>query len=191
MDTVVVMMSGFDQEIRDLIIESLREYAKQNLTEEYLLEVDHEGEFPKEGLQKMYDHDTLGIHLLLIPQEYGGLGASTYDAYRVCEYLARIDLGIATAIFATFLGLDPIRVGGTPEQKEKWVRSVADDCLLVSYSATEAEAGSDLGALTTVAKRVYEGDKLIGYRISGSKQWISNGSIADMITIWTSLTVNP
>ncbi|MGA1820550.1 MAG: acyl-CoA dehydrogenase family protein [Thermoplasmatota archaeon] len=173
-------MSGFDQETRDLIIESLREYAKQKLPEEYLIELDHEGEFPKEGLQRMYARDTLGIHLLMIPEEYSGLGASTYDAYRVCEYLARIDLGIATGIFATFLGLDPIRVGGTREQKEYWVRRVAEEGLLVSYGATEAEAGSDLGALTTTATRVIENRKITGYRISGSKQWISNGGIADI-----------
>jgi len=173
-------MTGFDQETRDLILESLKEYAKQNLPEEYLLELDHEGEFPREGLKKMYEHGTLGVHLLLIPEEYGGLGASTYDAYRVCEHLARIDLGIATGIFATFLGLDPIRVGATDEQKEIWVKRVAEEGLLVSYAATEAEAGSDLGALTTTAKRVYEGDRIVGYRISGSKQWISNGGIADI-----------
>ncbi|MGA1872038.1 MAG: acyl-CoA dehydrogenase family protein [Thermoplasmatota archaeon] len=176
-------MPGFDQETRDLIIESLREYARQNLPEEYLLNLDHDGEFPKDGLQRMYAHDVLGIHLLMIPEEYGGLGASTYDAYRVCEYLARIDLGIATGIFATFLGLDPIRVGGTEEQKEKWVGRVASEGLLVSYGATEAEAGSDLGALTSTASRVMEDGRVIGYRISGSKQWISNGGIADIHVI--------
>lgn len=173
-------MKSFDSEIRELLIESLKEYRKQNIEDEYLLELDREGEFPRDALKKMYDHEELGIHLFLIPEEYGGLGASTYDAYRICEQLARIDLGIATAVFATFLGLDPIRVGGTPEQKEKWMRKVADENLLVSYSATEAEAGSDLGALTTKAVPVRENKTTIGYRITGSKQWISNGGLADV-----------
>ncbi|MFW3145609.1 MAG: acyl-CoA dehydrogenase family protein [Thermoplasmatota archaeon] len=176
-------MTGFERETRELILESIREYARRNLSEERLLEVDENGLFPAEDLRKMYEHDELGIHLLLIPREYGGLGASNYDAYRVCEFLARIDLGIATGIFATFLGLDPIRVGGTPEQKEKWMRMVADRNLLVAYAATEAEAGSDLGALKTKAVRVVEDGKLAGYRISGSKQWISNGGIADIYLV--------
>lgn len=176
-------MAGFDRETRDLILESLREYTKRHLKEEYLIEIDHKGEFPKEGLKKMYDHQELGVHLLLIPEEYGGLGASTYDTYRVCEYLARVDLGIATGIFATFLGLDPIRVGGTEEQKERWVRKVAEEDLLVAYAATEAEAGSDLGSLQTKAEKVFDNGEHTGYRISGSKQWISNGSIADLYLV--------
>ncbi|RLF58815.1 MAG: acyl-CoA dehydrogenase, partial [Thermoplasmata archaeon] len=81
-------MARFDREIRELILESLREYRKQNIPDEYLLELDRTGEFPKEALKDMYDHEKLGIHLVLIPEEYGGLGASTYDAYRVCEELA-------------------------------------------------------------------------------------------------------
>jgi len=173
-------MARFDREIRELILESLREYRKQNIPDEYLLELDRTGEFPKEALKDMYDHEKLGIHLVLIPEEYGGLGASTYDAYRVCEELARMDLGIATAVFATFLGLDPIRVGGTEAQKEEWMRRVAEECLLVSYGATEAEAGSDLGSLTTRAYPVRENGRTVGYRITGSKQWISNGGMADV-----------
>jgi alkylation response protein AidB-like acyl-CoA dehydrogenase len=131
----------------------------------------------------MYDHDTLGIHLILIPEEYGGLGASNYDAYRICEQLARIDLGIATGIFSTFLGLDPIRVGGTAHQKEKWMRKVADENLIFAYGATEAEAGSDLGNLTTRAERVVENGEIKGYVINGSKTWISNGGLADIYMI--------
>ena len=66
--------------------------------------------------------DELGVHLLFIPEEYGGMGGDTVDVYRVCEQMARIDLGLATSVFATFLGSDPIFVGATPEQK----RDVAD-----------------------------------------------------------------
>ena len=55
--------------------------------------------------------------LLFIPEEYGGMGGGTFDVYRVCEQMARLDVGLATSVLATFLGSDPIFVGATPEQK--------------------------------------------------------------------------
>jgi alkylation response protein AidB-like acyl-CoA dehydrogenase len=176
-------LAAFDRETRELMIESLEEYRKRNLQDERLIEIDREGDFPVEGLKEMYDHDVLGIHLVLIPEEFGGLGASNYDAYRICELLARIDLGIATGIFSTFLGLDPIRVGGTEEQKKKWMGKVADENLIFAYGATGAEAGSDLGNLTTKADRIMENGEIKGYVINGSKSWISNGGIADVYMI--------
>ncbi len=65
-----------------------------------------------------------------------------------------IDLGIATAVLATFLGSDPITFGATPEQKKKWLGKIADEGILFAYGATEPDAGSDLGALKTTADRV-------------------------------------
>jgi alkylation response protein AidB-like acyl-CoA dehydrogenase len=107
------------------------------------------------------------------------MGGGAFDSYRVCEHLARIDVGLATSVFATFLGSDPLMFGGTPEQKEKWLGRIAGDGIILAYGATEPEAGSDLGALTTTA--IPTGDN--GYKINGRKQWISNGSIADVCTV--------
>ena len=86
-------------------------------------------------------------------------------------------------MFATFLGSDPISVGGTPEQKKKWITKIAKEGCLVAYGATEAEAGSDLVALKTRAERVSEGGKVSAYKLTGSKQWISNGAVAQVVTI--------
>ena len=55
----------------------------------------------------------MGLHLVFIPEELGGLGGGAYDIYRVSDAMAQIDLGIATAILAIALGIDPINVGGT------------------------------------------------------------------------------
>ena len=82
------------------------------------------------------------------------MGGGAFDVYCVCEEMARIDLGIATAVLATFLGSDPITVGATPEQKKIWLTRIAEEGLLFAYGATEPEAGSDLGALQTTADRV-------------------------------------
>ena len=76
------------------------------------------------------------------------MGGGAFDIYRVCEEMAHIDLGVATTVFATFLGSDPITVGATPEQKKKWLGRIADEGLLFAYGATEPDAGSDLGSLT-------------------------------------------
>ncbi len=86
-------------------------------------------------------------------------------------------------MFATFLGTDPITVGATPDQQKLWLGRVAEEGLLFAYGATEPEAGSDLGALKTKAVPVEENGQVIGYRITGRKQWISNGGIADAWTI--------
>ncbi len=103
------------------------------------------------------------------------MGGGTFDVYCICEEMARIDLGIATSVLATFLGSDPITVGATPEQKKLWLSRIADEGLLFAYGATEPEAGSDLGALRTTADPVTKDGRIVGYNINGNKQWISNG----------------
>jgi len=176
-------MTGLDDDMREMLLNGIREYAKRNFPPEFLLKMDKEGELPKEMIKEMYDPTKLGIHLLLVPQEFGGMGAGNFDMYQVCEVLASIDLGLATSVFATFLGLDPIRVGGTPEQQQKWFGKVATEGLLCAYGATEAEAGSDLGSLKTVAVPVIEDGRTVAYKITGNKQWISNGGMADLYLI--------
>ena len=176
-------MAGLDQETRDMILDTLKKYAERKLTPDYLLKLDHEDQFPHEVLQELYDPMQLGLHLLFIPEEYDGLGGGAYDIYRVSELMASIDLGVATGVLATFLGSDPIRVGGTEEQKAHWMGRIAEEALLMAYGATEPQAGSDLAAMTTKAVPVQENGAVVGYKISGQKQWISNGAVADLYTV--------
>jgi alkylation response protein AidB-like acyl-CoA dehydrogenase len=176
-------MAGLDAETRDMVLDTLRQYANDRLTLDYLLELDHKDEFPHEVLKELYDPDSFGLHLLFIPEEYDGMGGGAYDIYRVSEVMASIDLGIATGVLATFLGSDPITVGATAVQKARWMSRVANEALLMAYGATEPEAGSDLAAMKTKAVPVEEEGKVIGYKLSGQKQWISNGAVADLYTI--------
>jgi len=166
-----------------LSLKSLREFAKKRLPDETLIDLDARDECPMEIVRFMCSPDKLGIQLLFIPEEFGGMGGGTFDVYCVCEEMARIDLGVATAVLATFLGSDPITVGATAEQKKLWLTRIAEEGLLFAYGATEPEAGSDLGALRTTAERVGENGKVVGYRITGNKQWISNGGVADAYSI--------
>ena len=174
-----------------LSLKSLKEFAKKRLPDQVLIELDERDECPVEIVRDMCSPDQLGIQLLFIPEEYGGFGGGAFDVYCVCEAMAAIDLGIATSVLATFLGSDPITVGATPEQKKTWLGRIADEGLLFAYGATEPDAGSDLGALRTTADRVVDGDRITGYKISGLKQWISNGGIADAYTILASTAAGP
>ena len=166
------------QKTLKLSVKSLKEFAKKRLPDETLIELDNRDECPLDVVRDMCSPDKLGIQLLFIPEEFGGMGGGTFDVYCICEEMARIDLGIATSVLATFLGSDPITVGATPEQKKLWLTRIAETGLLFAYAATEPEAGSDLGALKTTADPVLKGGKVMGYKINGNKQWISNGGIA-------------
>ncbi|NNC92308.1 MAG: acyl-CoA dehydrogenase [Acidimicrobiia bacterium] len=175
------MSAGLDKETLDMILGAIDEFAEQRLPDAVILELDEKDEFPEKIVREMGSE--LGVQLLFIAEEYGGMGGDAIDVYRVCERMARIDVGVATGVLATFLGADPIIFGGTPEQVNLWMSKVAEEGLLMAYGATEPEAGSDLASLKTKAVPVTEGDETVGYKISGNKQWISNGGYADLYTI--------
>jgi len=174
-----------------LSLKSLREFAKKRLPDPTLIELDEKDECPLDVVHDLCSPDKVGITLLFVPEEYGGMGGNTFDVYCVCEEMAHIDLGVATSVLATFLGSDPITVGATPVQKKIWLTKIAEDGVLFAYGATEPEAGSDLGALRTTAERVIENGNIVGYKISGNKQWISNGGIADAYTVLANTPVGP
>ncbi len=178
-------MSRLDRDALEMVISTLRDYAERELKPERLLALDRDNEFPEQVGRDLYQE--LGLHLLFLPEEYGGMGGGAFDIYRVSEVLAAIDLGIATSVLATFLGTDPIVVGGTPEQKQRWMGRIAQEGLLVAYGATEPQAGSDLTSLKTTAVPI-EVDGKPHYKINGAKQWISNGGVA---SIWTILAQAP
>ena len=174
-----------------LSLKSLHDFAKKRLPDEVLRDLDDRDECPLEIVRHMCSPDNLGIQLLFIREEYGGLGGGAFDVYVICEQMARIDLGIATSVLATFLGSDPITVGATPEQKKLWLSRIAEEGLLFAYGATEPEAGSDLSALRTTADRVEKEGRIVGYKINGSKQWISNGGIADAYSVLANTPSGP
>jgi alkylation response protein AidB-like acyl-CoA dehydrogenase len=174
-----------------LSVKSLKEFAKKRLPDDVLIDLDARDVCPIEIVRDMCSPDKLGIQLLFIPEEFGGMGGGTFDVYCICEEMARIDLGIATSVLATFLGSDPITVGATPEQKKLWLSRIANEGLLFAYGATEPEAGSDLGSLRTTADPVLQDGKIIGYKINGNKQWISNGGIAGAYTVLANTPSGP
>lgn len=175
--------AGLDAADLTMMLDALDEFVGHALTPQRQLELDHDDVCPEDIVRAMSDPEQLGVQLIFVPAEYGGMDGGAFDSYRVCEVMARHDIGLATAVFATFLGSDPILVGATEDQKHRWLGAIAEQGIVFAYGATEPDAGSDLGAMKTTAVRIERDGEVVGYRINGRKQWISNGSIADVVTI--------
>jgi alkylation response protein AidB-like acyl-CoA dehydrogenase len=167
----------------DLIVGTLKEFTARHTPLERRLQWDEADTCPEDAVRAMLGPE-VGLHLAFLPAEYGGMGGGAYDIYRLsCEF-ARIDLGLATSMLAVALGTDPIRVGCTPEQRQRWLPRIAEEGLLVAYAVTEPEAGSNVQSIKTEAERVTDADgRVTHYRLNGVKQFISNGSIADLYTV--------
>jgi alkylation response protein AidB-like acyl-CoA dehydrogenase len=176
-------MRAMDREMFSMVLDTLKKIEKDRVPLDTRLEMDMEGDFPEELIRFMLGPD-IGLHLIFIPEEYGGLGASAVQIAQISEEMAKMDMAIATSFLAICLGMDPIRVGGTDEQKEKYVGRIAKEGLIVGYAVTEPDAGSNVQALTTKAERAFdEQGNIAGYRINGQKQFITNGGVADLFTI--------
>lgn len=174
---------GLDEETRQMVVDTVRQLSKRLLTKQAVLEWDRDEVFPEAVIREMLGPE-IGLQLLFIPEAYGGMGGGAADCCTVTREMSKICLGVGTAFFAIQLGSDPIIVGGTEDQKEKWLGAVAEGQSLVAYAVTEPEAGSNLAALKTKAEPVLDDSgALIGYRINGSKQFISTGGYADFVTV--------
>lgn len=174
-----------------MVLQTLRQVVGRELTDHRILEMDEQDKFPTELIQKLLSPD-VGLHLIFLPEEAGGLGGGARDICRVSEEMAAWDLGVATAFLAICLGTDPILVGGTPEQKQRWLTRIAGEGLIVAYGVTEPEAGSNVASLKTTADPILAADGTVtGYRLNGAKQFITNGGVADLYTILAKTPAGP
>ncbi|MFA5728046.1 MAG: acyl-CoA dehydrogenase family protein [Candidatus Neomarinimicrobiota bacterium] len=175
--------AGLDHETRAMILETINALKSELLTREKILELDDKSEFPLEIIRELLS-ERVGLQMVFIPEEYGGLGGGALDTYHVSVELAKICLGVSTAFLAIHLGAEPILLFGTEEQKEKWLNKIVRESAIVAYAVTEADAGSNLDAIKTKAEPVTdESGKIVAYRLNGNKQFISNGGFADFLTL--------
>ncbi len=185
------ILKGLDLESRQMVIETVRHLKERLFTREKILEYDKKEFFPEDSIRKMLSPD-IGLQLLFIPEKYGGMGGGARDWFTVIREMCKICLGIGTAFFAIQLGADPLIVGGTEEQKEKWLGAIAEGNSLVAYAVTEPGAGSNLAALKTKAEPVKnDAGEISGYTINGTKQFISTGGYADFITVLANTPEGP
>ena len=175
--------AGLDDATLDAVLDTIRAVAAKRLPRERRLELDANDEFPHDVIGEMLGPD-VGLHLVFLPVEVGGLGGGARDQWRASEEMARIDLGLATAFLAIALGVDPIFMGATDDQMVHWLGKVAEEGLIVAYGVTEPAAGSNVAALRTTAKPITGDDgEVTAYRLDGTKQFITNGGVAQLCTI--------
>jgi alkylation response protein AidB-like acyl-CoA dehydrogenase len=138
---------------------------------------DREDRVPFETLQKMAHAGFMG---LCVPEEYGGAGMDFLSYCLLIEEVSRADAGVgATLAVHTSAGTLPIVMSGTEEQKARWVPPLARGEKIGCFALTEPETGSDAAAIQARAEKV-DG----GYRISGHKQWVTNGRIAGTMILF-------
>ncbi|MDY6881070.1 MAG: acyl-CoA dehydrogenase family protein [Desulfatiglans sp.] len=172
-----------DPEVLSMVFDTIDKLEREKLPLETKLEMDASGEFPMDLIRFMLGPE-VALHLVFIPEEYGGLGAGASDIALISERMAKMDMAVATSFLAICLGMDPIRVGATAEQKDKYIRKIAEEGMIVAYGVTEPEAGSNVQSLKTKAERVLDDEgRIIGYRLNGQKQFITNGGVSDLYTI--------
>ncbi|HXH28648.1 MAG TPA: acyl-CoA dehydrogenase family protein [Candidatus Polarisedimenticolia bacterium] len=132
---------------------------------------DQTGEFPRDICKKAWELGLMNTH---IPDACGGPGLGVIDGCLVAEEIAWGCTGIGTAMEANTLAEAPVIVGGSDDQKKKFLTPMTQEFRFAAYCVTEPQAGSDVQGIQTTARRV--GDD---YVLKGSKMWITNGSVAD------------
>ena len=120
-----------------------------------------------------------GLFKTFIPKQYGGHGAGILALAMVTEELAKADSGFGVAFAVNALGSFPIILGGTEEQKQKWLPQIARGEKFVAFCLSEKFAGSDASGLAVTAEE--DGDH---YVIRGEKKWTTNGGVADIYSVF-------
>lgn len=139
-------------------------------------EIDATGDFPWDIYRLFAKHDLLGLN---IPEEYGGGGADLLSHCLCVEEVARFCATSSLIIAGQEMGMYPLLLAGSEEQKKEWLPGIAKGEVMVALGLTEQGAGSDVSSLKTRAVR--KGD---GYVLNGSKCFITNGGLADVYTVF-------
>ena len=156
-------------------MERAREVAEKHVRPR-AAELDRTAEYGWDILEALKSYELTGIW---IPKEYGGHGAGVLDMCLVVEQLSRACGGVGVAYAVNALGSFPIVLGGTEEQKERYLPGIASGEQLIAFGLSEKASGSDAGSLRTSARR--QGDE---YLLDGEKKWNTNGGVASVYTIY-------
>jgi alkylation response protein AidB-like acyl-CoA dehydrogenase len=134
--------------------------------------------------EETYPHELMdeaarmGLTGANIPIEYGGAGYSPLEVAVIVEELFAVDPGIALCLTSASFGADAIMAFGTEDQKERWLRPVAEGDAVMGTAISEPHAGSDVTSVSTSAEK--DGDEWV---INGNKMWITNGSVGDYFVV--------
>jgi len=158
-----------------LLRDAVRDIADERVAPR-AAEIDRTGEFPQDLRELLATQDILALPF---PLEHGGLGGELLSLCLAIEQLSRACATTGLILAVQELGSLPLLLAGSPEQHARWVPRLASGEQLIAFALTEAEAGSDVAAIRTLAVR--DGDD---YLLTGSKRFISQGSVADLVTVF-------
>ncbi len=159
-----------------MIRDAAREYCQERL-QPRVLEAFREEKFHREIMNEMGELGLLGP---TVAPEYGGPGLSHVAYGLIAREVERVDSGYRSCMSVqSSLVMYPIEAFGSEAQKRKWLPGLASGELVGCFGLTEADGGSDPGAMRTRAEKI-DG----GYRLNGSKMWISNSPIAELAVVW-------
>ena len=160
---------------QQLLRDTVRDLARDRIAPR-AAEIDRTGEFPDDVRRLLAEHDVLALPF---PEAHGGLGADLLTVCVAIEQIARACATSSLILMVQELGSLPLLIAGTPEQQARWFPKLASGEMLAAFGLTEPEAGSDAAALRTRAVR--DGDD---YVISGTKRFITHGSVAGLISVF-------
>lgn len=155
------------------LLGAVKEFCEKEVKEQ-CKEYDKTGEWPKEIYDKAIE---MQLHMLEVPEEYGGMGLDRVSVAALIEQMAIADSGFATTISASGLGMKPVLIGGTEEQKQRACDLIVDGGF-AAFCLTEPGAGSDASAGKTTAVR--DGDS---YILNGRKCFITNGAVSSFYCV--------
>ena len=137
---------------------------------------DEQDEIPMRVLRKAFDAGMIGSD---IPQEFGVQGLSLLDSALITEEIAAACPGLATSIFDSSLGMEPILLSANDAAKEKYLPVIARDFKLAAFATSEPTMGSDVAGIRCLCTA--DGDD---YILNGTKYWITNGGVADYVSVF-------
>src|SRR6476660_1096084 len=157
----------FQETIRKIVVERVAPRAAQ---------IDADAEYPRDLRELFAEHDLFGLPF---DTEHGGTGTGTLMLNIAVEEVAKACASSSLILMIQELGTLPIQLHGTEEQKQQWLPRCASGEWSPAFCLSEPEAGSDPGAMRTTAVR--DGDEWV---INGTKNWISNATIADFYVVF-------
>ena len=154
---------------------SVRELAQSRVAPR-AAEIDRTATFPRDIVELFRAHDLFGLPF---PSAYGGLGGSALTLAVAIEEVARVCATSSLLLAVQALGGYPILLAGSEAQRQRYLPDLASGARLVAYALSEPDAGSDPGGMRTRAVRDGE-----DYVLSGTKTWITNGGVAELLVVF-------
>jgi butyryl-CoA dehydrogenase len=189
-DTMDFSLNDHQKLIRDTVRQFMENEVRPSVRQR-----DREGRFPTAEIKKLAE---LGCCGMLVPEQWGGPGLDTVSYVLMLEEVARVDAAMATSLSVTNSAVQaPLLAFGSETQKKKYLHRMASGEILGSFCLTEPQAGSDAAGIQAravqsenVGAGLPSGESFRGYRLNGTKTWVSNGSVAGVFLIFAKTDPN-